>query len=316
MSRRKYVVTGAAGFIGSHLAEALLAAGDEVVCIDCFTDYYEPKLKEDAARHLDVRRVDLAQDPLDFSGVDGVFHLAGQPGARSFGPAFASYLRGNLLASQRLFEAAVREGVRVVCASSSSIYGASETYPTPETTAPAPLSPYGVSKLAVEHLAAAYERSFGLDVVTLRYFTVFGPRQRPDMAFTRIAFALAAGSPFDLYGDGSQRRSFTYVSDVIEATLAAMQRGSGIYNVGGAHEASVREVIAAFERLAGSELDIREHPPVPGDPPRTSADTTRIRNELGWEPRVSLEEGLRAQWEWAAERTQRGLAPHPPVQEP
>lgn len=315
MSRRRYVVTGAAGFIGSHLSEALLAAGDEVIGIDCFTDYYDPALKEENAGCLDVRRLDLAEDPLDFSGVDGVFHLAGQPGARSFGPAFASYLRGNLLASQRLFEAAARDGVRVVCASSSSIYGASESYPTPETTAPAPLSPYGVSKLAVEHLSAAYERSFGLDVVTLRYFTVFGPRQRPDMAFTRIAFALAQEQPFDLYGDGSQRRSFTYVSDVVEATIAAMQRGSGTYNVGGAHEASVREVIAAFERLAGRKLDVHEHPAVPGDPRRTSADTTRIRSDLDWEPRVTLDAGLQAHWEWAAARAQRGPGLHPPVRD-
>jgi UDP-glucuronate 4-epimerase len=306
MSRRRYIVTGAAGFIGSHLAEALLAAGNEVVGIDCFTDYYDPALKEENAAPLDVRQLDLAEDSLDFSGTDGVFHLAGQPGARSFGPAFADYVRANLLASQRLFEVAVRDGVRVVCASSSSIYGAAESYPTPESTSPAPLSPYGVSKLAVEHLSAAYERSLGLDVVTLRYFTVFGPRQRPDMAFTRIAFALATGQPFDLYGDGSQRRSFTYVSDVVEATVAAMERGSGTYNVGGAHEASVREVITLFERLAGRKLDIREHPAVPGDPSRTSADTTRIRRDLGWEPQVSLEEGLEAHWEWAAARAERG----------
>jgi UDP-glucuronate 4-epimerase len=137
----------------------------------------------------------------------------------------------------------------------------------------------------------------------LRYFTVYGPRQRPDMAFTRIAFALAEERPFDLYGDGAQARSFTYVSDVVDASIAAMQSGSGIYNVGGAHEASVREVIAAFEHLADRKLDIREQPAVPGDPRRTSADTTRIRSDLGWEPRISLEEGLRAHWEWAASRT-------------
>ena len=303
MKQRRYIVTGAAGFIGSHLAQTLLAAGHEVVGIDCFTDYYDLPLKEANARGIDVLRLDLAEDHLDFDGFDGIFHLAAQPGVRSFGDVFPNYLRRNLHASQRLFEAAARDGVRVVSASSSSIYGAAESYPTPETAVPAPLSPYGISKLAVEHLAAAYERSFGLDSVTLRYFTVFGPRQRPDMAFTRIAFALADGGSFDLYGDGTQTRSFTYVSDVVEATIAAMERGSRTYNVGGALEASMREAIAAFERLAGRRVDLREHPAVPGDQRRTSADTTRIRSELGWEPRVSLEEGLEAQWEWAAARS-------------
>ena len=303
MTSQRYLVTGAAGFIGSHLSEALLAAGHEVVGLDCFTDYYDRSLKEENARNIDVRRLDLAEDPIDFSGFDGVFHLAAQPGVRSFGDVFPNYLRRNILASQRLFETAARDGVRVVFASSSSIYGAAESYPTPEAAVPAPLSPYGISKLAVEHLAAAYARSFGLDVVVLRYFTVFGPRQRPDMAFTRIAFALAQDRPFALYGDGTQTRSFTYVSDVVEATIAAMARGRGTYNVGGALEASMREAIKQFERLSARTLDLREQSAVPGDQPRTSADTTRIREELGWEPRVSLEGGLEAQWEWAAGRS-------------
>ena len=302
MTRRRYIVTGAAGFIGSHLSEALLAAGHEVIGLDCFTDYYDRSLKEENARNIDVRRLDLAEDPLDFSSFDGVFHLAAQPGVRSFGDVFPNYLRRNIHASQRLFEAAARDGVRVVFASSSSIYGAAESYPTTEAAVPAPLSPYGISKLAVEHLAAAYARSFGLDVVALRYFTVFGPRQRPDMAFTRIAFALAQDRPFALYGDGTQTRSWTYVSDVVEATIAAMANGRGTYNVGGALEASMREAITQFERLAGRTLDLREQSAVPGDQRRTSADTTRIRAELGWEPRVSLERGLKAQWEWAAVR--------------
>jgi UDP-glucuronate 4-epimerase len=303
VTSRRYIVTGAAGFIGSHLSEALLAAGHEVVGLDCFTDYYDPSLKEENAHNIDVRRLDLAEDPLDFSSFDGVFHLAAQPGVRSFGDVFPNYLRRNIHASQRLFEAAARDGVRVVFASSSSIYGAAESYPTPEGAVPAPLSPYGISKLAVEHLAAAYARSFGLDVVVLRYFTVFGPRQRPDMAFTRIAFALAQDRPFALYGDGTQTRSWTYVSDVVEATIAAMARGRGTYNVGGALEASMREAITQFERLAGRSLNLREQSAVPGDQRRTSADTTRIRAELGWEPRVSLDEGLKAQWEWAAARS-------------
>src|SRR5215475_5102874 len=218
----RYVVTGAAGFIGSHLAERLQADGHDVVGLDAFTDYYDPALKEENARDLEVRRVDLAEDPLDFAGFDGVFHLAGQPGVNSFGDVFPLYLRRNQLASQRVFEAAARDGVRVVFASSSSVYGAAERYPTPEDTPPHPLSPYGITKLACEQLADAYRRQFGLDVVVLRYFNAFGPRQRPDMAFTRMAFALAEGGTFDLFGDGEQSRGWTYVSDVVDATIVAM----------------------------------------------------------------------------------------------
>jgi nucleoside-diphosphate-sugar epimerase len=298
----RFVVTGAAGFIGSHLAEALLERGNEVLGIDCFTDYYDRALKEENARILDVRRLDLAADELDLAGVDGVFHLAGQPGVRSFGDVFDLYLRRNVLASQRVFEAAARDGVRVVFSSSSSVYGEPDVYPTPEETPARPLSPYGITKLACEHLARAYERSFGLDVVVLRYFNAFGPRQRPDMAFTRIAFALAEGRPFDLFGDGLQSRSFTYVGDVVAATIAAMERGSGTYNVGGGTEATMRETIGILEGVSGRRLDVRQHPPVPGDQRRTKADTARIRRELGWAPRTGLQEGLAAQWEWAAAR--------------
>jgi UDP-glucuronate 4-epimerase len=296
----RYAVTGAAGFIGSHLSEALLATGHQVVGIDCFTDYYDRSVKEENARRIDVRRLDLAEDPLEFSPFDGVFHLAGQPGVRSFGDVFPSYLRRNVHASQRVFETAAREGVRVVFASSSSVYGAAERYPTPEDAVPAPLSPYGISKLAAEHLATAYRVSFGLNVVILRYFSVFGPRQRPDMAFTRIARALAEGRPFDLYGDGAQTRSWTYVSDIVDATIAAMDRGTGTYNVAGTTETSMLQAIEHFERVAGRRLDLREHSSVPGDQRRTAADSSRIRAELGWEPKTSLADGLEAQWEWAA----------------
>jgi nucleoside-diphosphate-sugar epimerase len=298
----RYVVTGAAGFIGSHLAERLLADGHDVVGLDAFTDYYDPALKEENARDLDVRRVDLVDGTLDFHGVDGIFHLAGQPGVNSFGDVFPLYLRRNLHASQRVFEAAARDGVRVVFASSSSVYGAAERYPTPEETTPHPLSPYGITKLACEHLVDAYRRQFGLDAVVLRYFNAFGPRQRPDMAFTRIVLALAEGGTFELYGDGDQSRSWTYVSDIVEGTVLAMRAGSGTYNVGGAHEASMNESIVLLEEIAGRSLDVRRHPAVAGDQRRTQADTTRIRDELGWQPLVGLDDGLARQWAWASAR--------------
>src|SRR5262245_16751337 len=303
----RYAVTGAAGFVGSHLSEALADAGHDVVGIDCFTDYYDRGLKEANADLIDaagceLRTVDLAEAPLDFAGFDGVFHLSAQPGVRSFGDVFPVHLRNNVLVTQRVFEAAARDRVKVVFSSSSSVYGAAERYPTPEDTPPHPLSPYGITKLACEHLADAYARAFGLDCVVLRYFNAFGPRQRPDMAFTRIVHALAEGTTFELYGDGDQSRGWTYVSDVVDATVLAMERGRGTYNVGGALEASMNETIALLERISGRTLSVTRHPAVPGDQRRTSADTTRIRSELGWEPKVSLEEGLRSQWEWAAAR--------------
>jgi UDP-glucuronate 4-epimerase len=301
----RYVVTGAAGFIGSHLTEALLEAGHEVVALDCFTDYYDPALKAENASGLDVRTFDLAEEPLDdvLDGAAGVFHLAGQPGVRaSFGEQFALYLRRNLLATQRLFEVAAARRLRVVFASSSSVYGDAETYPTPEDADPRPLSPYGITKLACEHLARALAVSDGLDAVSLRYFTVYGPRQRPDMAFTRAVVALIEGRAFHLFGDAS--RGFTFVSDAVEATISAMERAPAgeTLNVGGGSEATMREAIALLEEIAGERLEVVGHPPAVGDPRRTAADTTLIRRTLGWEPRVALEEGLKAQWEWASAR--------------
>jgi nucleoside-diphosphate-sugar epimerase len=300
-------VTGAAGFIGSHLAEALAARGHDVVGLDAFTDYYDRQLKEANARLLqhqgvEVRRLDLVEDELGLAGVDGVFHLAAQPGVRSFGDVFPLYVRHNVLASQRVFEAAAAAGSRVVFASSSSVYGEAERYPTPEDTRPRPVSPYGITKLGCEHLAHAYGRSFGLDAVVLRYFNAYGPRQRPDMAFPRVVAALAGGEPFALFGDGEQSRSFTYVLDVVEASVLAMEDAAGgsVYNVGGGEEATMNETIALLERIAGRTLDLRREPAVPGDQRRTKADTARIRADLGWEPRTSLEEGLRAQWAWTA----------------
>ena len=300
----RYVVTGAAGFIGSHLTESLLAAGHEVVAVDSFTDYYDPALKEENAGAFDVSRLDLAEDDLALDGFDGVFHLAGQPGVRSFGTVFEDYVRRNLLATHRVFESAARAGVRVVFASSSSVYGDAERYPTAEDAQPSPISPYGITKLGCEQLAYAYAQGFGLEAVVLRYFTVYGPRQRPDMAFARVVDRLARGASFELYGDGLQSRSFTFVADAVAATVAAMERARGgtLYNVGGGAEATMRDAIATLEDVSGRSLDVVERPAATGDVRRTAADTLRIERDLGWRATTALRDGLRAQWEWASVR--------------
>ena len=299
----RYLVTGCAGFIGSHVVEALLHRGHEVLGVDTFTDYYERSVKESnletAQRKsaFSIVEADLAGDsvaPL-FSGIDGLFHLAAQPGVRgSWGETFSVYLRDNILATQRLFEAAARSGVRIVLASTSSVYGNAESYPTHEEMLPRPVSPYGVTKLACESLARTYAECFGLETIVLRYFTVYGPRQRPDMAFARIISALLSEKPFHVYGTGEQSRDFTYVADAVEATVAAMEGGypGRIYNVGGGSETTLRDVIALLERLAGTHLDVRYEPAAVGDVRRTAADTTLIRSELDWRPQTALADGL------------------------
>jgi UDP-glucuronate 4-epimerase len=300
----RYVVTGAAGFIGSTLARTLGSQGHDVVGVDAFTDYYDVAEKEENATGLDVRRLDLVETVLDLDGVDGVFHLAGQPGVRSFGEAFPSYVRGNVLATQHVFEACARAGVRVVFSSSSSVYGDTEAYPTPEDAEPRPISPYGVTKLTGEHLAYAYARAFGLDAVVLRYFTVYGPRQRPDMFFRRVCELLLADGTFEIYGTGEQSRSFTYVDDAVAATIAAMERAprAAVLNVGGGEEATMLESIALLERVSGRTLDVRHVGAAKGDVSRTSADVARIAELVGWSPETSLERGLGEMWSWAAAR--------------
>jgi nucleoside-diphosphate-sugar epimerase len=300
----RYLVTGAAGFIGSQLLRTLGERGHEAIGWDAYTDYYDPALKAENAAGLRVERLDLAEDALDLDGLDGVFHLAGQPGVASFGDVFPVYVRQNVIASERLFAAAAAAGVRVVFASSSSIYGDAASYPTPEDAVPAPLSPYGITKLACEHLAHAYASEFGLDVVTVRYFTIYGPRQRPDMAFTKMVSCLAEDRPFELYGDGKQSRSFTYVDDAVEATIAAMENGvpGSTFNVGGGTEVTMLDAIEMLGRIAKRRLEVVRMARREGDAARTSADTTRIRAALGWEPTTSFEEGLAAQWRWAAAR--------------
>jgi UDP-glucuronate 4-epimerase len=310
----RYLVTGAAGFVGSHLVEALLDSGHEVVGIDAFTDYYPRDLKEANVTPARARpgcsflELDLADADLTrlLANVDGVFHLAAQPGVRgSWGTTFAVYVRDNILATQRILEAAAQAGVRVVQASSSSVYGNAEAYPTREDAHLQPVSPYGVSKVACESLAQAYAESIGLDVVSLRYFTVYGPRQRPDMAFSRIVGSLLNGKPFRLFGTGEQSRDFTYVDDAVAATLLAMSGApvNRVYNVGGGSETTLAEVIATCERLSGKRLDVRAEPASAGDVRRTAADTTLIRSQLGWKPATPLEDGLRSQLAAAAEIT-------------
>jgi UDP-glucuronate 4-epimerase len=293
----RYLVTGAAGFIGSHLVEALLGAGHDVVAVDSFTDYYDPALKAANAVALDVVRTDLAEAPLEplLEGVDGVFHLAGQPGVRGGEVEPGLYVRRNVLATQRLVRAAEDAGVRLVLASSSSIYGDAERYPTPEDAVPRPRSFYGVTKLAAERLAAR------IDAVVLRYFTVYGPRQRPDMAFAQAIDALRTGRTFTLYGGGRQSRSFTFVADAVAATTAAMELApaGALYNVGGGAEVPLRDALARLESLAGSPLALDREALAAVEARRTAPDTSRIRRDLGWEPRVELDAGLAAQWEAA-----------------
>jgi UDP-glucuronate 4-epimerase len=303
---KRYVVTGCAGFIGSHLTEALLGDGHEVIGIDTFTSYYSKQLKE---RNLAVARrsraftlveVDLSDRALGplFDGTNGVFHLAAQPGVRSsWGDDFAVYARDNILATQRVFDAAAAAGLRVVWASSSSVYGDAEAYPTREDARPRPVSPYGVTKLTCEHLAYAYAQNLNLDAVGLRYFTVYGPRQRPDMAFARVIASLLGDGVFTLYGDGEQTRDVTYVTDAVRATIAAFERGHAgeTYNVGGGSETTLRRAIELCESITGRSLRILSRPFAAGDVKRTAADTERARTTLAWAPQTSVAQGLEAQ---------------------
>jgi UDP-glucuronate 4-epimerase len=303
---RRYLVTGCAGFIGSHLTRALMARGCFVVGVDAFTENYPRAIKEQnlalcrANGDLEFAALDLAEEPLEplLEGVDGIFHLAARPGVRSsWGRTFDQYLRDNLSVTQRVFEAGVGHGVRVVYASSSSVYGAADAYPLREDAKPMPVSPYGVSKLACEALAGAYATSLGLDAVGMRFFSVYGPRQRPDMAFASIFDCLAANRPFHLFGNGRQTRDFTFVGDVVEATLAAMREApaGGVYNVGGGSEISLLDALTLCERIVGRRLDVCQDGAGTGDARRTLADFSRAAADLGWTPKTSLEDGLRAQ---------------------
>jgi nucleoside-diphosphate-sugar epimerase len=302
-------VTGCAGFLGSHLAESLLSDGIEVVGVDCFTPYYPRPIKErnmaafrDRPR-FSFREVDLSSDPLDglLEGVGTVYHLAAQPGVRlSFGH-FDEYLRHNLHATQRLLEASVDvELDAFVYASSSSVYGATRTFPTPESAERLPVSPYGITKLATEELARTYERNNGVPTVGLRYFTAYGPRQRPDMAMTRFLTRALHGAPLPVFGDGLQLRDFTYVGDVVVGTRRAAAHGrAGLaYNIGGGHTTNVLEVVELLEDLFGRPVAVDHLPASRGDARQTHADGALAAEHLGFVPATSLRDGLVAQLEW------------------
>lgn len=307
----RYLVTGAAGFIGSHLCERLLSLGHEVVGLDAFIPYYPKGVKEgnlvEALRQprfrflpLDLRTDDL-RSAVD--GIDFVYHLAAMPGLVASWTDFDLYLSCNVTATQRLLEAVKgsRALKRFVYGSTSSVYGkfasGDETLPTK------PVSPYGVTKLAGEHLAKAHLETFGTPVVTLRFFSVYGPRQRPDMAYNIFIKALLADSPITVYGDGQQVRGNTYVADCVEAVIASANAQVGeTYNIGGGEMVSVVDVLRKLERIAGKKFTVKTEPARIGDQRHTFADTTKLRRHLGWEPKTTLDDGLARQFEWQRQR--------------
>jgi UDP-glucose 4-epimerase len=306
----KTVVTGVAGFIGSHLADSLLAEGHEVVGVDAFVDFYPRPIKErNLARARDHGAFELVEGALQdldlrpvLEGAAQVFHLAAQAGVRtSWGRDFAQYSDHNVLATQRLLEASVEAGIpRFVYASSSSVYGDTPSLPLREDAPCRPLSPYGVTKLAAEHLGRLYERGHGLPVVSLRYFTVYGPRQRPDMAFHRFLAACRDRRAIALYGDGEQTRDFTFVDDAVSATRRAGESGRPgcVYNVGGGERVSINEVLRRIAEITGRVPEVMREAAQKGDMRDTFADTSAARRDLGFRSTVGLSDGLRKEWEW------------------
>ncbi|QCO99594.1 NAD-dependent epimerase/dehydratase family protein [Arthrobacter sp. 24S4-2] len=307
----KALVTGAAGFIGSSIVKRLLADGYQVVGVDSITDYYDRDLKvanikrnENSGFEFlerDLNDIDLSAALDD---VQYVFHQAGQPGVRkSWGTDFDIYTRENVQATQRLLEAAKGSSTlkRLVYASSSSVYGNAERYPTTEIDRPQPVSPYGVTKLAAEHLCSLYASNFGVPTTSLRYFTVYGPRQRPDMAFTRFLKAAELGEELPLYGTGGQIRDFTFIDDVVTANVLAATTETvpgAVYNVAGGSNVSMNDVLDIIEGLVESPLRVNRTSAVAGDVWRTGGSTERIASDLSWSPTVSIEDGIAAQLEW------------------
>jgi len=307
------LVTGCAGFIGSHLADALLESGAEVVGVDCFNDNYEREQKlSNLERACDWDGFELAE--VDLSGAslhelvahcDVVFHLAAEPGTRaSWGARFEVYLRNNVLATRHLLEATRAEpGKRFVYASSSSVYGRAARLPTPEDVTPRPYSPYGMTKLAAEHLCRLYHANHGVGIVALRYFSVYGPRQRPDMAFSIFIGAIASGQALTVFGDGTQTRDFTYVDDIVRATRAAACApgiDGRVYNIGGGSRTSLADSIGLIAQIAGATPSVNHLAPQEGDLDATGADISLARAELDYEPGTSLATGLAAQFDSVA----------------
>ena len=307
------LVTGVAGFIGSRLSEGLLDHGWEVRGVDSFADFYPRRFKEANLEGLRSRdgfellEADLiAARPEELlDGVGAVFHLAAQAGVRSsWGKEFKIYSDSNILSTQRLLEGARQSGQleRFVFASSSSIYGDSLALPTPEEAPLCPVSPYGVSKAAGDNLCRLYHRNFGLPTIRLRYFTVYGPRQRPDMAFHRFLKAIATGGEIRVFGDGTQSRDFTFVDDIVAGTMASLQGPPGqAYNLGGNNPIDLLAVIKTMEGIIGKKARLKMEPKAFGDVTHTSADVSRAARELGYRPRVELEEGLAREFEWVKE---------------
>jgi nucleoside-diphosphate-sugar epimerase len=310
---KKVLVTGACGFIGSHLCERLLDRGDDVLAIDCFTDYYPRFLKE---RNLDVLRgrerfqfvegdlndVDLAALVQDAAII---YHLAAQAGVRaSWGVEFDAYIRHNIQATQKLLETLKdRTDKRLVFASSSSVYGLTKQLPTPEDVILAPNSPYGATKSTCEHLLELYRENWGVDYAALRYFTVYGPRQRPDMGFHKFIRAILENRPLDVYGDGSQSRDCTYVADIVEATIQAgdTRTKSQVFNVGGGSRKELKVILEVLQEILGRKAEIRYTAKERGDVPHTHADISRSAEEFGYNPRTPVEEGLRQEARWMEE---------------
>jgi nucleoside-diphosphate-sugar epimerase len=309
----KALVTGAAGFIGSHLTAALLDKGWSVVGIDCFTDYYPRALKEanlaESRLREGFRFIEARIQDADLAGllddVTHVFHLAAQAGVRkSWGQDFRVYTENNIEASQILLEACTgRSLARFVYASSSSVYGDRTAIPMREDMLPQPVSPYGVTKLAAEQLCDLYHVNYGLPAVAMRYFTVYGPRQRPDMAFHKFLKAALKGEEIHLYGDGEQTRDFTFVSDAVAATIAAGECGvpGRVYNVGGGARVSMNDVLRIMERVVGQRIAVSREPAQKGDMRDTYADTSLARQDLGFSPAVALDEGIQAEYRWLAQ---------------